>query len=103
MDPRTNTLYALSHHGLAIMQSHDFGETWFAIKPDVLGTARDSESFISSTSLSEEVLSEMEPREVVFASSQWNDTWGGKPAVQPFHKTILLLFYSSMAALPALL
>ena len=81
VDPLTNTLYALSHHGLAIMRSHDFGESWFAIKPDVLDAARDSESFVPCTSLSEEILLEMELREVVFASSQWNDTWGGKSTV----------------------
>ncbi|XP_022109480.1 uncharacterized protein LOC110989417 [Acanthaster planci] len=76
LDPSSNSLYALSYHGLAILRSHDYGESWVAMATDAWHAARDMGTFVASTNLVGDVLIEMEPKELTFASGYWNTTWG---------------------------
>ncbi|XP_070564845.1 uncharacterized protein [Ptychodera flava] len=71
-----NTLYALSHNGLAVMRSRDYGETWVSIHPDYWSEAKMSETYIDAMSLKDEELRTVPSDENVFVSDVWNVTWG---------------------------
>ena len=79
LDIRSNTLYAVSSNGRAVIRSHNYGETWYAVAMSVWTTAQAQDSFVAAFTLNdEEDIVVMEPEDhMIFTSGIWNDTWGG--------------------------